>query len=51
MLRIVFDGAAKGKVNQITFMDIKTRKSASLNRHQQLIRDAVKDYDVTLELL
>lgn len=42
---IVFDGVSENKINKITFMDVKTG-SASLNKHQRQIRDAIKDNDV-----
>ena len=48
---IIFDGASKGKVDHITFMDIKTGKSAALSPHQKKIRDAVKDNNVKSEVI
>ncbi len=48
---IIFDGASKGKVNYITFMDIKTGKSAGLDKHQEEIRDAIKDDNVKLDMI
>jgi predicted Holliday junction resolvase-like endonuclease len=48
---IIFDGASKGKVDYITFMDIKTGTSAVLSPHQKKIRDAVKDNNVKSEVI
>jgi len=42
---IVFDGVSENKVDNITFMDIKTG-GAVLNKHQKQIRDAINDHDV-----
>ena len=42
---IVFDGISENKVNKISFMDIKTG-SATLNKHQRQIRDAINDHNV-----
>ena len=47
---IIFDGASKGKVEHITFMDIKTGTSAGLSKHQEKIRDAIKDSNVKSEV-
>lgn len=47
---IVFNGLAKGKVDFITFLEVKSGKSR-LNRHQRMIRDAVSDCKVSLEVL
>lgn len=47
---IVFDGASDQKINQITFLDIKTG-NARLNTHQRQIRDAVKDHQVKCEVI
>jgi len=47
---IVFDGACDLKINQITFLDIKTG-NAELNKHQRQIRDAVKDHQVKCEVI
>ena len=48
---IIFDGTSKGKIDYITFMDIKTGTSATLSKHQQKIRDAVKDNNVKSEVI
>ena len=48
---IIFDGTSKGKIDHITFMDIKTGTSATLSKHQQKIRDAVKDNNVKSEVI
>ena len=48
---IIFDGASKGKVEHITFMDIKTGKTAHLDAHQEKIRDAIKDNNVKSEVI
>ena len=45
---IVFNGAAGNNVNHITFMEIKSGK-AVLNKHQRMIRDAIKDNNVKVE--
>lgn len=45
---IVFDGVSKNKVNKITFMDVKTG-SATLNKHQRQVRDAINDHNVKWE--
>ena len=42
---IVFDGVSENKVDNITFMDVKTG-GATLNKHQRQIRDAIQDHDV-----
>ena len=42
---IVFDGLSKNKINNITFMDVKTGR-AHLNTHQKRIRDAISDHNV-----
>lgn len=47
---IVFNGLVKGKVDFITFLEVKSGKSR-LNRHQRKIRDAVLDGKVTLRVL
>lgn len=39
---IVFEGLSKGRVDKITFMDVKTGKS-TLNTHQRRVRDAIAD--------
>ena len=46
---IVFGGLAKRTVNFITFLEIKSGKS-SLNRHQRMIRDCIKDGKVNLRV-
>src|SRR3989344_5548000 len=38
---IVFEGASQNNVSRLTFLEIKSGKSA-LNRHQRVIRDAVE---------
>jgi len=43
---IVFNGLTSGKINSLTFMEIKTGASR-LNKHQRLIRDAIADRDVS----
>ena len=48
---IIFDGASRGNVNHITFMDIKTGKSAGLDTHQRKIRDAIKGNNVKYKVL
>ena len=48
---IIFDGTSKGKIDHITFMDIKTGTSAVLSPHQKKIRDAVKDNNVKSEVI
>lgn len=45
---IVFDGASKNKIKNITFMDVKTG-SATLNKHQKQVRDAINDHNVKWE--
>ncbi|KER07063.1 Endonuclease archaeal Holliday junction resolvase protein [Marine Group I thaumarchaeote SCGC AAA799-E16] len=45
---IVFDGVSKNKVDKITFMDVKTG-SATLNKHQRQVRDAIEDNNVKWE--
>ena len=47
---IVFNGSSKNHIDHITFMEIKTG-AAKLNKHQKMIRDAVKDHDVLVEKL
>ena len=48
---IIFDGTSKGKIDYITFMDIKTGTSATLSPHQKKIRDAVKGNNVKSEVI
>ena len=48
---IIFEGASQGNVDHITFMDIKTGKSAGLDTHQRKIRDAIKDNNVKYKVL
>ena len=45
---IIFNGVATNNVNHITFMEIKTGKAA-LNKHQRMIRDAVRANKVKAE--
>ena len=45
---IVFSGASKMNVDSITFLEIKTGESR-LNKHQRIIRDAIKDKQVKYE--
>jgi len=47
---IVFNGATRGSVDSIDFLEIKTGKS-QLNRHQRMIRDAVDDRDVSFKVV
>jgi len=47
---IVFNGLMKGKVDLITFLEIKSG-NASLNHHQKIIRNAVLNGDVGLKVL
>jgi len=47
---IVFDGASDMKINNITFLDVKTG-NAKLNTHQRQIRDAVKEHRVNCEVI
>jgi predicted Holliday junction resolvase-like endonuclease len=47
---IVFNGSSQNNVDHITFMEIKTG-AARLNKHQRMIRDAVKDGSVLVEKL
>ena len=47
---IVFNGSSQNNVEHITFMEIKTG-AARLNKHQRMIRDAVKDGSVLVEKL
>jgi len=46
---IVFDGLVKRKVDFITFLEIKSGNSR-LNSHQRIIRDAILDGKVNLEV-
>ena len=48
---IIFEGASQGNVDHITFMDIKTGKTADLDTHQRKIRDAINDNDVKFKVL
>ena len=48
---IIFEGASQGNVDHITFMDIKTGKSADLDTHQRKIRDAINDNNVKFKVL
>ena len=48
---IIFEGASKGNVDHITFMDIKAGKSADLDTHQRKIRDAINNNNVKFEVL
>ena len=43
---ILFNGLTAGKVESITFMEIKTGASR-LNTHQRRIRDAIADQEVS----
>lgn len=43
---ILFNGLATGKVNSITFMEVKTG-AGRLNQHQRKIRDAINDKSVS----
>ena len=45
---IIFNGVATNNVNHITFMEIKTG-GANLNKHQRMIRNAVRDHKVKAE--
>ncbi len=47
---IVFNGSSQNNVNHITFMEIKSG-AARLNKHQRMIRDAIKDGNVLVEKL
>ena len=47
---IVFNGSSQNNVDHITFMEIKTG-AARLNKHQRMIRDAIKDGNVLVEKL
>lgn len=47
---IVFSGCVNNRVNQITFLDIKTG-NARLNAHQRMIKDAVEKKRVTYEVV
>lgn len=47
---IVFNGLMKREVDLITFLEIKSG-SASLNRHQRIIKDAVLEGKVDLKVL
>ena len=47
---IVFNGSSQNNVNNITFMEIKSG-AARLNKHQRMIRDAIKDGNVLVEKL
>ena len=47
---IVFNGSSQNNVDHITFMEIKSG-AARLNRHQRMIRDAIKDGNVLVEKL
>jgi len=47
---IVFNGLMKREVDLITFLEIKSG-SASLNRHQRIIKDAVLEGKVDLKML
>ena len=42
---IVFDGASQDKINNISFMEVKTG-AARLNTHQKMVRDIVEDHKV-----
>ena len=42
---VVFDGICENKIKHITFMDVKTGR-ATLNDHQEMVRDAINDHDV-----
>ncbi|MFQ5910866.1 MAG: Holliday junction resolvase-like protein [Thermoplasmata archaeon] len=47
---VVFDGMVRGKVEFISFVEIKTGK-ARLNKHQRMVRDAVQDGKVGLKVM
>ena len=47
---IVFNGLLKGKVDALTFLEIKSG-NARLNNHQKMIRDSVQDGCVCVEVL
>ena len=47
---IVFNGSSQNNVDHITFMEIKSG-AARLNKHQKMIRDAIKDGNVLVEKL
>lgn len=47
---VVFDGLSENNINNITFLDVKTG-NAALNKHQRLIRDAIKDQKVEFKVV
>lgn len=47
---VIFDGLSENNITNITFMDVKTGK-ASLNKHQRMIRDAIKDQKVEFKVI
>jgi predicted Holliday junction resolvase-like endonuclease len=47
---IVFEGLLKKKVDFITFLEVKSGKSR-LNKHQRMIRDAILENKVDVEVL
>jgi len=48
---IVFNGLLKGKVDALTFLEIKSGEKSRLNAHQRMIRDAVNEGNVKVEVL
>lgn len=47
---VVFDGLSENKINNITFLDVKTG-NAALNKHQRLVRDAIEDEQVEFKVI
>lgn len=46
---IVFNGLSNGKVNSLSFVEVKSGK-ARLNNHQKSIRDAIEDHKVSYKV-
>ena len=47
---VIFDGLSENNINNITFLDVKTG-NAALNKHQRLIRDAIKEQKVEFKVI
>jgi predicted Holliday junction resolvase-like endonuclease len=47
---LIFNGLSNGKVDSLSFVEVKSGKYARLNSHQKSIRDAIGDHKVSYEV-
>lgn len=48
---IIFDGLSEGKMNKVVFIEVKSGKSCTLSRREQLVKESIDRGNVSYEII